>query len=225
MSNDSKGLSDRRKYNLIGKRFGRLVVSAKSHSNNGVHWKCDCDCGGRNVVRTAILRNGSVRSCGCGSQEAAINNLHTSAEKRRVRVPHARKLKDIRRNMINRCADPRNKRWKNYGGRGITVCDEWVFNPRGFYQWATDNGYTPGLSIDRIDVNGNYEPGNCRFTDTYAQQNNTTRNHRVVWKGESKTIAEIAREIGMKQGVLGKRVRSGWSIERATQQSVRSVTR
>ena len=109
--------------NLTGQRFGRLVVVEYSHSKDGAFWKCQCDCGNASIVKGAHLRYGSNKSCGCGSKETARRNVDTAREARRVPYPYSRKMKDMYRNMKARCYDPANKRWANYGGRGIKVCD------------------------------------------------------------------------------------------------------
>lgn len=116
---------------------------------------------------------------------------------------------------MDRCYNPENKRWANYGGRGIKVCVSWYFYRRVFYEWAHTNGYRPGLQIDRINVDGNYHPDNCRFVDSFVQQNNTTRSHRVTWNGRTQTLSEWAREIGVRPQALIHRFTRKWSIERA----------
>jgi len=206
---------------MIGQVFGRLTVVRFSHSNNGRYWLCACSCGGENVVRTSILRSGAVASCGCGSRDASHKNIAASAVTRTLPFPHPRKLKDLYRNMIDRCTNPANKRFANYGGRGIEVCDAWLQDRHGFYKWATENGYEPGLTIDREDVHGNYEPGNCRFVDAVTQQNNTTRNHFVEWQGERLTIAQWEARLGWPRGRLQARFNLGWTVERAMTQAPR----
>jgi hypothetical protein len=207
---------------LSGQRFGKLVVLEYSHSKSGAFWKCQCDCGNPKTLRGALLRYGSNASCGCGSKEAARRNCDTKRDERRVPYPHPRKLKDLYRNMKARCYDHGNKRWANYCGRGIIVCDEWLNDIRAFYKWVMENGYEPGLSIDRIDVNGNYEPNNCRFATLIVQQNNTTRNRWLTWKDRTLTVAEWAREIGVRCQALQHRVTRGWPVERIFTQPFRA---
>jgi hypothetical protein len=206
---------------MTGQRFGRLVVLNYSHSKNAAFWKCQCDCGQITIVRGATLRYGTAKSCGCGSREAARRNAAMARDKRRVPHPYPRKMKDMLKNMISRCYDPSNKRWANYGGRGITVCPEWRSDIRAFYRWVVANGYKPGLTIDRIDVNGNYEPNNCRFATMIIQQNNTTRNVRLTWNNRTLTISEWARELGVRTAAIGHRHERGWTIERIFTQPFR----
>lgn len=218
----ARGIQMRTRFDLTGKRFGRLVVVKYSHSKNGAFWICQCDCGGTSVLRTAILNNGSSQSCGCRSREAARQNAETGRAARRLPFPNARKLKDLYRNMLDRCYDTGNKRYANYGGRGVRVCDEWLNSRLAFYHWAHDNGHQVGLQIDRIDVNGNYEPSNCRFVDSIVQMNNTTRNRFLEWNGVRDTVANWARTIGVAPRILQSRVDRGWSVERIITQPFRT---
>lgn len=217
------GLTMTKPLDITGQRFGRLVAVRYAESRNGARWLCICDCGNESIAATRSLRYGDTRSCGCGAREQAIANANAARIKRMVPYPHSRKLKELIRNMIARCTKPDNKRWENYGGRGIKVCEEWSSNIREFYKWATENGYQPGLQIDRIDVNGNYEPGNCRFATVKEQMNNTTRNHFVEWAGERLTIAQWEDQFGWPRGRLQVRFNLGWTVERAMTQPPRKA--
>lgn len=118
--------------------------------------------------------------------------------------------------MKRRCYNKQNKRYSNYGGRGIKVCDEWKNNFESFYIWAVNNGFQQNLSLDRIDVNGDYEPNNCRWSNAYTQMNNTSRNHYLTVNGETKTISEWGREKGINPDVIKDRLtRLHWSAEEA----------
>lgn len=123
--------------------------------------------------------------------------------------------------MIKRTQKPENKDYKNYGGRGVKICDEWNNDYRKFYDWAMSNGYNDDLSIDRIDVNGDYEPSNCRWVDTKIQANNTRTNRHIKYRGETLTISEWANKIGMKYGTLRERIRRGWSISKAIRTKIK----
>lgn len=115
-----------------------------------------------------------------------------------------------------RCYDDAHERYKNYGGRGISMCDEWKNNPRAFILWALENGYRDGLTIERIDTNGNYCPENCRWATQKEQQNNRTNNRTITYKGKTQTIAQWAEETGIKYTTLWQRIyRYNWSIEKA----------
>ena len=206
---------------LTGQRFGRLVVIQYSHSKNGAFWKCMCDCGNESVVKGAHLRYGSHKSCGCGSKEAARRNADAGREARRVPYLYPRKMKDMYKNMQARCYDPSNKRWANYGARGIKICDEWLNDIRAFYKWVSENGYEPGLTIDRIDVNRDYEPDNCRFATLLVQMNNTTRNRWLTWNDVTLTVADWGRKLGVDSHAIQHRVDRKWPIERIFTQPFR----
>ena len=151
---------------LEGERYGKLVVMEEAesiYSKTGKmirRWKCN-DCGNITIVRHGDLRNGSTVSCGCYNYEkesAAKTHGYSRT-----------KLGNVFEGMKQRCNNPKNKNYEKYGGRGIKICTEWLNDPKKFFDWAIKNGYKEGLSIDRIDVNGNYEPDNCRWADNEAQ--------------------------------------------------------
>lgn len=159
-----------------GERFGRLVVVSRADdyiSKNGKHhvrWNCVCDCGNATVVDVTQLVGGKTKSCGCLRQEKLSqgNPKHGGRYDRLYKVYH---------NMKNRCYNESSSDYKYYGGRGISVCDEWLNNYTAFKEWAYNNGYDDAAkkgecTIDRINVNGNYEPSNCRWVDMGTQSRN-----------------------------------------------------
>ncbi|AHJ87206.1 hypothetical protein BCP8-2_168 [Bacillus phage BCP8-2] len=120
--------------------------------------------------------------------------------------------------MIARVTNPNNISYARYGGRGIEVCDEWLDKDKGFmnfYNWAISNGYSDDLTIDRIEVNGNYEPGNCRWMTLGDQQNNRTDSHFITYGGETRTVTEWSRLLGGSRKLVEERLKLGWSEEKA----------
>lgn len=117
--------------------------------------------------------------------------------------------------MKNRCYNPRNQKYPVYGGRGICVDEPWRSSYEAFRDWALKNGYEKGLSIDRIDVNKNYSPDNCRFATQKTQQNNRTNNHLLTYAGKTQTMSQWASELGFTYKALEHRINRGWSVERA----------
>lgn len=173
---------------ITGQRFGRLVAIKLDHikiePQTTVHyWLCKCDCGNTKVVRKVDMLRGKIKSCGCITKENAKNRAkHNYFYTKPYHVWH-----DIKQ----RCFNPNNKAYKNYGARGITLCKEWE-DPKNFCEWAFANGYKEGLTIDRIDVNGNYEPNNCRWADMKTQLRNRRNNHYITFNNETHCITEWA---------------------------------
>lgn len=171
---------------MIGKRFGRLTVLEKAPGNNKgqYFWICRCDCGQTTApIAGSYLRRGQRKSCGCLRREIATERGSTL---NKTHGMYQSRLYHVWQGMNARCTNPKNPRYTHYGGRGITVCDEWRNSFEAFYEWAMANGYNPDAewgkcTIDRIDVNGNYCPENCRWVTIAEQNRNTTR---TIHKGE-----------------------------------------
>ena len=135
------------------------------------------------------------------------------------------RLYDIWRGMKERCYRPKHLRFGKYGGRGISICDEWRNSFEVFEKWAINNGYNESLTIERIDVNGNYEPNNCRWATNKEQQNNKQNNRRITWNDETKTLAEWSEIVGIKKTTLKERLNAGWDVEAALTTPVKRRTR
>jgi len=159
---------------ITNQRFGRLVaIRILRRDRTGIHWLCACDCGQQSVTTASHLRRGHTRSCGCFRIDVVVN--------RSLRHGHSRPgahspTHQSWRAMQTRCDNPRGKCYELYGGRGIAVCDRW----RVFENFLADMGERPeGLTLDRLDVEGNYEPGNCRWA-TVQEQNRNRRRRRAA---------------------------------------------
>lgn len=154
---------------LTGQKFGRLTVIERYGVRDGhAAWMCECECGNRTVVNGRWLRAGRTTSCGCYHKEmlSERSTSHGMTNSRLYRIWH---------NMKNRCFYSGDKHFSDYGGRGITVCDEWKNSFEAFHDWAMPNGYADNLTIDRVDNDGNYEPSNCRWITMKEQCKNRTK--------------------------------------------------
>ena len=189
-----------------GEKYNRLTVI---RTLEGRKVLCRCECGNETIVFEDNLKRGHTRSCGCLKAEIIAAGAHTKHGGRHTR------LYEIWRSMKQRCSNPNKINYERYGGRGISVCEEWKNSYQAFREWALSNGYRDDLSLDRIDNSGNYEPSNCRWETATAQSNNRRSNHTLTVNGETHTIAEWARITGINQGNILARVRLGWSPEKA----------
>lgn len=204
-----KGGEMRRKIDITGERFGRLVAIRKVKDEKGrLKWLCQCDCGNTKTVVVSSLLKGLTKSCGCYNRERAVetNTKHGMTNS---------KLYGTWCNIKNRCYNEKVDSYYLYGGRGIKMCDEWLHDFSAFARWAEANGYREDLSIDRIDVNGDYTPENCKWSSLVEQANNKRSNHLIEYNGKTQTAAQWAREVGLPRNVLYSRLYRGWSIERA----------
>lgn len=191
---------------LTGRRFGRLKVIRHLEMNEREYpekaWRCKCDCGNEKDFTANSLTRGAVVSCGCYLAEASAERAKERFSKHKMR---GTRLYNIWQSMKQRCYDEKCRAYKWYGGRGITVCDEWLHDFQSFYDWAMANGYRDDLTLDRIDVNGNYEPSNCRWATTGEQASNKRNTVRIEINGELKTLNEISKEYGILQKTLESR--------------------
>ena len=186
----------------VGHKYGRLTVIKNLHPEDKV--VCLCDCGNIKTARADNVFYGRTKSCGCLFNEGN-NKKHGDRGTR---------LYTIWKGIRERCNTPSCISYPRYGGRGIKVCDEWK-DYTLFKAWALSHGYDDGLTIDRIDVNGDYEPQNCRWATYKEQARNKRNNHFLSYEGKMLTLAEWSEITGIKIGTLHSRIKSGWTIEKA----------
>lgn len=204
---------------LTGRKFGRLTVVQYVGSNDGnAQWLCFCDCGSEcAVAATDLTRRTRVgtKSCGCHRSDKARERVTTHGK---TLTPEYSSW----RAMIQRCYNPKNVTWNRYGGRGITVCARWR---NSFEAFLSDMGYRPSTrhSIERLDNNGHYDPGNCKWATIKEQARNTSKAIRVEFNGRTQCISEWAEQVGISKRTIWNRLRSGWSVERALTEPVRQV--
>jgi hypothetical protein len=197
--------SGRKPLDLTGQRFGSLVaLSEDGYMGRCTVWLCQCDCGARVRMRTITLRGGaqSCRACGNTRQAAKIASHGM----------HRDPVYKAWRGMRSRCENPNDKGFHNYGGRGIRVCERWQAFPV-FYEDMGDP--PPGMSIDRIDNDGDYEPGNCRWATVVEQGRNRRTNRLVTFNGQTKCVTAWAEESGLTATCLLQRLKRGWAVELA----------
>ena len=197
-------------FNLIGKKFGRLTVVSQAESkNHSTYWNCLCDCGNAKTVQGVKLVHGTTKSCGCLNRDIVISRNKANAD---GKYRHPR-IYNIYYGMRTRCYNEDDAGYFWYGARGITVCDEWMSDFFSFQSWALANGYRDDLTIDRIDNNGNYEPGNCRWADIEIQANNRRGTLMLTMNGETLSATQWARRLGISRATVYARLSKGWSVE------------
>lgn len=193
---------------MIGQKFGRLTVIEElpERKHGSRVYRCKCDCGNIINARKDMLKNGNTRSCGCLQREKArdIAKAKSTHGKSKTR------LYNIYYHIINRCYRKNEPNYENWGGRGIKVCNEWKDDFMTFHNWAIDNGYREGLSIDRIDNDKGYSPDNCRWTTNKQQSNNRRSNIFLEYEGKTQTIMQWSEELGNKYGTMIARYHAGW---------------
>ena len=204
--------------NLAGMVFGKLTAMSRAENSaqNRAQWLCRCECGGEKVAQATYLNAGTTRSCGCLGIEQRTKAARSQC------TPYSRtnmyRERQTWQNMIARCSDPGRDDFKWYGGRGITVCDRW----RGSFElFVADMGRRPaGMTLDRRDSNGNYSPENCRWATMTEQANNRRGNHHITINGETLTIAEWARRVGIGERSISNRIARGWDEKHAVETPV-----
>lgn len=197
---------------LTGKIMGNFEVIRRDGytSNGGVRWLCKClSCGKFIYKDTYSLTHKTTQSCGC------LTNEIISQKNRTHGLTHTR-IHNIWNKIRRRCNDIRDKLYCYYGERGIAVCEEWVKDFKNFYDWAMAHGYNDSLTLDRIDVNGNYCPENCRWVNMKVQGNNRRNNINITYQGKTQTLKQWCEELNLDYKLTHRRIRyDGWSVEKA----------
>lgn len=196
---------NRLRHNLAGRRFKRLVVHEAVYAGTQRRWLCRCDCGGEKLCKTNALLTGRAASCGCAAKAGCFT------PEQRSRLSHGRSDEPIYTtwlSMRGRCSNPTDKGYPHYGGRGIKVCAQWESSFEGF---LSDMGERPsGMSLDRIDVNGDYTPENCRWATVDQQARNKRNTVRLTWRGETRSMSDWADITGLPYALLCGRHQIGW---------------
>lgn len=193
---------------ISGQRFGRLTVI--SHSGTDSHrtalWRCICDCGTEVIVPGTSLRSGNTKSCGCFNRDQVKERFtkHGMTESR---------LYQIWAGMKARCLNPNAVNYADYGGRGISICSEWLESFDSFQDWALQSGYRDDLTLDRKDNDGAYCPSNCQWVTMKAQSNNRRNARIITYNGESHTLAEWSEITGINYNTLYARLGRGWPLD------------
>lgn len=189
---------------ITGEKYGKLTAvcpTNKRTKSGGIVWVFKCDCGKMKEAPSNSVRRGLIKSCGC------------------LRAPHNgsnTRLFNIWVDMRQRCNNANVPNFSNYGGRGIFVCQHWNEDFIPFRDWAIKNGYSDKLSIDRIDVNGNYEPNNCRWATTKQQSMNTRKTRKLMIDGQEKPLLEWCKTYGIsRENVYRRKKVFGWSFEKS----------
>lgn len=198
---------------LTGMKFGRLTVISRAENGKNwkVRWNCHCDCGNDVTVYASHLMNGHTQSCGCYNKDIIRSR---NKENRKYKYCNTR-IYDCWKDMLRRCYNNDDEKYHTYYEKGITVCEEW-HDFKIFQEWALNNGYQDNLTIDRIDNNGNYCPENCRWTTLKIQANNTSRNRKIEYQGEIKTLAQWCDQFNLPYKIIENRInRYNWAINEA----------
>ena len=196
-----------------GDKFGKWTIveeiASKIISNKPRRvFRCKCECGNISEVQLGCLRNGHSTSCGCEQKRRAAEaqTIHGLANKHPLYLTW--------KNMKKRCNYPSASEYKNYGERGICVCEEWFNSFQSFYDWTINNGWSRELTIDRINTNGNYCPENCRWSTVETQMNNMTKNHYIEYNGDAYTLSTLAKHLDIPYNTVRYRLSNcRWSVE------------
>ena len=201
---------------LTGQRFGRLIVvkRAENTKSGDARWMCKCDCGNETIVKAKNLKSGGTKSCGCLQKEIARETCKVHSATHRMSKTT---IYNDWNSMKQRCYNPNSEKYHRYGERGIIVCDRWRDSFEAFYEDVSklphfgEQGYT----LNRIDNDGNYEPNNVEWATPKEQANNRQSNHLLTFNDKTQTIVQWAYETGIKSATIARRLKKGWSVEKA----------
>ena len=207
----------RKVIDMTGYEAGRIKVVERAGKNKSgnILWRYECSCGGGGIATADAIRR--MKSCGCIRKENGkefFHNFNITHGESRTRIY------TIWGNMINRTSNKKNKDYKNYGGRGITVCEEWK-DYLTFKKWALENGYSDTLTLDRIDNDKGYYPGNCRWADEETQNNNKQQSRKLEYRGKIKSVEQWAKEYNINRSTLVNRLNKGMSIKEALETPIK----
>lgn len=207
-----------RRIDLTGNRYGRLLVTKfdRKNQHGDTYWVCRCDCGNYKSIASNKLRSGWTKSCGCLHKEIMRQKLLSHGMSKS-------KLYSSWELMKSRCYYPQNNRYYRYGGRGIKVCDEWLSFER-FKEWALKNGYKEGLTLERKNIDKNYEPDNCCWITKEEQARNKCNTVWVVYKGERMCMSVFAREMGVSINVISNRIKKGMNGDEMAKEFLNEVS-
>lgn len=189
----------------IGYKNNKLTVIKPVYSQNRWLWLCKCECGNETIVYPYLMRTGKQKSCHCGKSVTfrEMNTTHGESSTR---------LYEIWCGIKKRCNNKNNKNYHQYGGKGISVCEKWNNDYISFKDWALSHGYSDGLTIDRIDNNGNYEPDNCRWITIQEQSLNRSSNLLIEIDGETKPLSEWCKQYNLNYSTIYSRYHRGMDL-------------
>ena len=201
-------VNNNRAENLIGQRFGRLVIISRNYSKSKVLWNCLCDCGNTSISWSTSLKSGDTKSCGCYQKErtSEVSTTHGNTKNAKDTTEYKSWC-----GMKYRCSNSKATKYKNYKEKGITVCDRWL---NSFENFLEDMGKapTPKHTLDRINPNGNYEPSNCRWATQLQQQGNRTNNRWLEYDGKRMILSDWGRFLNVKPEYISYKIRKGFSF-------------
>lgn len=193
---------------VIGKKYNRLTVIGEYSNGRRVIRHCLCDCGNKTDVVLDKLVSGHTKSCGCLNHEKRKTTPLKHGESKT-------RLWRIYAKMLRRCYVPKEPAYKYYGALGVRICDEWLNDRSKFFDWAKKNGYQDDLTIDRINVYGDYSPDNCRWATAQEQTRNKRNNRYFNCFGKEQVLSDWAREYDINIATLRHRLEKGWSMEKS----------